>query len=49
MGGAGPQGATGAEANTFQGDDGRVHFNLLGWDGASTSPHLFPEGSGSGS
>jgi nitrate reductase / nitrite oxidoreductase, beta subunit len=44
MGGAGP--AT-EESNTFRGDDGRVHFNLLGWDGASTSPHLFPEAGGS--
>jgi nitrate reductase beta subunit len=44
MGGAGPQAAEGAKENTFLGDDGRVHFNLLGWDGASTSPHLFPEG-----
>jgi nitrate reductase beta subunit len=43
MGGAGPEAA---EENTFRGDDGRVHFNLLGWDGASTSPHLFPEAGG---
>ena len=44
MGGAGPATeGTGAHGNTFRGDDGREHFNLLGWDGASTSPHLFPE------
>jgi nitrate reductase beta subunit len=47
MGGAGPAGeSTGTEAQTFRGDDGREHFNLLGWDGASASPHLFPEPGG---
>jgi nitrate reductase beta subunit len=43
MGGAGPHSTEPGEENTFRGDDGRVHLNLLGWDGASTSPHLFPE------
>jgi nitrate reductase beta subunit len=47
MGGAGPAGeGTGTGAQTFRGDDGREHFNLLGWDGASASPHLFPEPGG---
>jgi nitrate reductase beta subunit len=45
MGGAGPE-AEGGEAGTFRADDGRVHFNLLGWDGDSPSPHLFPESGG---
>ena len=52
MGGNGPQGATDVEAfhpaagageqGTFKAGDGRVHFNLLGWDGRGSSPHLFP-------
>jgi nitrate reductase / nitrite oxidoreductase, beta subunit len=47
MGGAGPAGeSVGTKAQTFRGDDGREHFNLLGWDGVSTSPHLFPEPGG---
>jgi nitrate reductase beta subunit len=29
-------------SQTFRGDDGRVHFNLLGWDGKGSAPHLFP-------
>jgi nitrate reductase beta subunit len=29
-------------SQTFRGDDGKVHFNLLGWNGADSSPHLFP-------
>ena len=33
-----------ADAQLFRGDDGRVHFNLLGWDGHGTTPHLFPDG-----
>jgi nitrate reductase / nitrite oxidoreductase, beta subunit len=40
MGVAEPAGPGG---HTFRADDGREHFNLLGWDGASTSPHLFPD------
>ena len=52
MGGAGPprsaesfhtEGAAGA-SHTFRGDDGREHFNLFGWNGQGSSPHLFPEG-----
>ena len=53
MGGNGPPGATDVEAfhpaagegeqGTFKGGDGRVHFNLLGWDGRGSSPHLFPD------
>jgi len=29
--------------HTFRADDGRTHFNLLGWDGQGSAPHLFPE------
>lgn len=51
MGGAGPpgsvesfhtEGAAGG-SQTFRGDDGREHFNLLGWNGQGSSPHLFPQ------
>ncbi len=31
---------------TFADSDGRVRFNLLGWDGHGRAPHLFPGGSG---
>ena len=30
-------------ARPRSGDDGRTHFNLLGWDGQGSAPHLFPE------
>jgi nitrate reductase beta subunit len=30
------------ESRTFRGDDGRLHFNLLGWNAQGSSPHLFP-------
>jgi nitrate reductase / nitrite oxidoreductase, beta subunit len=51
MGGAGPDGSVesfhpaGAAggSQTFRGDDGREHFNLLGWNGQGASPHLFPD------
>jgi nitrate reductase beta subunit len=53
MGGMGPHGIRSfspashagdvATSQTFRGDDGKVHFNLLGWDGEGTSAHLFPE------
>jgi nitrate reductase / nitrite oxidoreductase, beta subunit len=50
MGGAGPHGIqawrpAGApgQDHTFRADDGRTHFNLLGWDGQGRAPHLFPE------
>jgi nitrate reductase / nitrite oxidoreductase, beta subunit len=33
-----------ATSQTFQADDGRVHFNLLGWNGQGAAPNLFPEG-----
>jgi nitrate reductase beta subunit len=33
-----------ATSQTFRADDGRVHFNLLGWDGQGSAPNLFPEG-----
>jgi nitrate reductase beta subunit len=43
---AGPAPAAGqpGDTNLFRGDDGRLHFNLLGWDGHGSSPHLFPGG-----
>jgi nitrate reductase beta subunit len=31
-----------AGGGTFRGDDGRSRFNLLGWDGRTPVPHLFP-------
>jgi nitrate reductase beta subunit len=51
MGGSGPPGtvesfhpeAEAGGSRTFQADDGRVHFNLLGWDGRGSAPHLFPK------
>jgi nitrate reductase / nitrite oxidoreductase, beta subunit len=53
MGGEGPHGIRSFEpaaqpgalptSQTFRGDDGKLRFNLLGWNGAGTSPHLFPE------
>jgi nitrate reductase / nitrite oxidoreductase, beta subunit len=53
MGGMGPHGIRAfqpashatdvATSQTFQGSDGKVHFNLLGWNGSGSSPHLFPE------
>jgi nitrate reductase / nitrite oxidoreductase, beta subunit len=46
MGGTGLPGEAASPApaagQTFRGDDGRVHFNLLGWDGTGSAPHLFP-------
>jgi nitrate reductase beta subunit len=41
---AGPAGPP-ADSHLFRGDDGQVHFNLLGWDGNGRNPHLFPDGS----
>jgi nitrate reductase / nitrite oxidoreductase, beta subunit len=32
-----------ATSQTFQADDGRLHFNLLGWNGQGSAPNLFPE------
>jgi nitrate reductase beta subunit len=53
MGGAGPHGIQSYQptqpatdqpgSQAFQADDGRTHFNLLGWDGQGSAPHLFPE------
>ncbi|HKS49865.1 MAG TPA: nitrate reductase subunit beta [Amycolatopsis sp.] len=37
-----PAGSPGQE-HTFRADDGRTHFNLLGWDGQGNPPDLFPE------
>ena len=28
----------------FRDDDGRMRFNLLGWNGSGTAPNLFGEG-----
>ena len=36
-------GGTPGQDHTFRADDGRTHFNLLGWDGQRGAPHLFPE------
>jgi nitrate reductase / nitrite oxidoreductase, beta subunit len=36
-----------ATTQTFKADDGRVHFNLLGWNGQGAAPNLFPEGGAS--
>jgi nitrate reductase beta subunit len=50
MGGTGPHGIRAWRAagragqdHTFRAEDGRTHFNLLGWDGRDSAPHLFPE------
>ena len=51
MGGAGPHGIQAwrpadapGQDHTFQASDGRTHFNLLGWNGKDSAPHLFPGG-----
>ena len=50
MGGTGPHGiqawrpaGTTGQDHAFRTDDGRTHFNLLGWDGRGDAPNLFPE------
>jgi nitrate reductase beta subunit len=54
MGGNGPHGIQSrrpiqpatdrpGDSQIFQGDDGRVHFNLLGWNGQGSAPDLFPD------
>jgi nitrate reductase beta subunit len=46
MGGTGPHGIDSydpASGQTFKAEDGRTHFNLLGWSGDGPAPHLFPE------
>jgi nitrate reductase beta subunit len=43
---AGPPGPPG-DSHLFRGDDGKLHFNLLGWDGHGSTPHLFPGGGAS--
>jgi nitrate reductase beta subunit len=55
MGGMGPHGIRSfkpasdadevASSQTFQSSDGKVHFNLFGWDGAGEAQNLFPEAS----
>lgn len=42
-----PTGEPGA-ARTFEADDGRTRFNLLGWNGAGPAPGLFPQMDGLG-
>ena len=51
MGGHGPPGvedfhppAPPGQSRTFRAEDGRTHFNLLGWNGQGAAPHLFPDG-----
>ena len=34
---------SGCPYHRFRADDGRTHFNLLGWDGQGDAPGLFPE------
>src|SRR5215475_1759213 len=52
MGGTGPHGIqsyrpsvppTDQPDRTFRADDGRTHFNLLGWNGKGNADHLFPD------
>jgi nitrate reductase beta subunit len=44
---AGPAGAgQPGDSQLFRGDDGQLRFNLLGWDGHGSNPHLFPGGGG---
>jgi nitrate reductase / nitrite oxidoreductase, beta subunit len=46
MGGGGPESVASfhpGSGQTFRGDDGREHFNLLGWNGTGSAPKLFPE------
>jgi nitrate reductase beta subunit len=54
MGGMGPTGPHGigsyqptgtpGAGTTFKAEDGRTHFNLLGWDAKGSAPqHLFPQ------
>jgi nitrate reductase beta subunit len=49
-GGTGPAGSVesfhGEDHRTFRADDGRIRFNLLGWNGSGGAPHLFPERGG---
>jgi nitrate reductase beta subunit len=42
-GSAPPTGQPG-DSHLFRGDDGQLRFNLLGWDGHGSTPHLFPGG-----
>ena len=38
-----PATAEPGSGQTFRADDGRTHFNLLGWDGKGSAPNLFPD------
>jgi len=42
--GAAPPAGQPGDSHLFRGGDGRLHFNLLGWDGHGSDPHLFPDG-----
>ncbi len=51
MGGQGPPASVAsfhpggaAEGQMFRDSGGQVRFNLLGWDGRGSAPHLFPDG-----
>jgi len=45
--GAAPPAGQPGDRHLFRGGDGRLHFNLLGWDGHGSDPHLFPGGGAS--
>jgi nitrate reductase beta subunit len=36
--------ATAGAGSQFRDNDGRIRFNLLGWNGSSPAPNLFGEG-----
>jgi nitrate reductase beta subunit len=38
-----PATAQPGSGRTFRADDGRTHFNLLGWNGEGSAPNLFPD------
>jgi len=44
---AAPPAGQPGDSHLFRGGDGRLHFNLLGWDGHGSDPHLFPGGGAS--
>jgi nitrate reductase beta subunit len=49
MGGSGPSSVASfhpGSGQEFRGDDGREHFNLLGWNGKGSAANLFPETGG---
>jgi nitrate reductase / nitrite oxidoreductase, beta subunit len=38
-----PATAQPGSSQNFRADDGRTHFNLLGWNGEGSAPNLFPD------